>query len=111
MDKPKTSEIPCAKCHVLIGAGDNFCRHCGAPAGGSPAAWWESPWVVLPLIFVVLGPLALPLLWRSRRFTRPWKIAISVIVVGITAYALWQIWYLLDRTLAPLKDLMGPKGF
>jgi len=60
---------------------------------------------VLPLLFVVLGPLALPLLWRSRRFTRPWKIALSVIVVAVTLYAVWQVWYTLNQLLEPLLQL------
>ena len=69
------------------------------------ATWWESPWVVLPLLFLVLGPLALPLLWRSSQFTRPWKIALSIIVVGISLYVCWQIWYVMNRALAPLLQL------
>ena len=66
-------------------------RYADGSRTGGPAAWWESPWVVLPLLFVVLGPFALPLLWRSRRFTRPWKTALSVVVVGITLFAVWQV--------------------
>jgi hypothetical protein len=47
----------------------------------------------------------LPLLWRSRRFTRSWKIALSVVVVGITVFAIWQIWHALNQSLAQLQDL------
>lgn len=112
MDNPLASEIVCPKCNAPIAASDNFCRQCGTPtatgagsSGGTRGAWWESPWIVLPLIFVVLGPFALPLLWRSRCFSRAWKIVLSVLVVGIAAYALWQIWYIFDQALAPLRDL------
>ena len=73
-------------------------------------SWWESPWVVLTLLFVVIGPFGLPLLWRSRRFTRPWKVALSIIAVGITVFAVLQIWYILNRALAPLLEL-GSHGF
>jgi formate hydrogenlyase subunit 3/multisubunit Na+/H+ antiporter MnhD subunit len=78
------------------------------PAGSSGrtrAEWWESPAVVLPLLFVVLGPLALPLLWRSRRFTWPWKIALSAVVLAIAAYTVWQVWYALHQWLAPIWDV------
>jgi len=71
----------------------------------SRAGWWESPWFVLAMLFLVLGPLALPLLWRSRRFTRPWKIVLSVIVIGVTVYVVWRIWFLFNRALAPLLEL------
>ena len=90
-----TPQVVCRKCQTAIDVSDNYCRHCGLPTAAGQAgvaAWWESPWLVLVLLFVVLGPLALPLLWRSRRFTRPWKIALSVIVVGVTLYTVWQVW-------------------
>jgi len=57
------------------------------------------------MLFLVLGPLALPLLWRSRRFIRPWKIVLSVIVIGVTVYVVWRIWFLFNRALAPLLEL------
>ena len=41
-------------------------------------AWYYRPWAIIVLLFVVLGPLGLPLLWRSPSFTRAWKIALTV---------------------------------
>ena len=108
MSNPITPEVVCHKCRTAISASDNYCRHCGMPTGAGLAglaAWWESPWVVLPLLFLVLGPFALPLLWRSRRFTRPWKTALSVIVVGIPVLVVWQVGHALNQALAPLLDL------
>jgi hypothetical protein len=118
MSNPLTPEVVCRSCKATLGASDNYCRHCGTPtaeraglSSRSKVAWWESPWVVLTLLFVVLGPLALPLLWRSRRFTRPWKIALSIIVVGIAVFAVWQVWCALNRALKPLLELEGLQGF
>jgi RNA polymerase subunit RPABC4/transcription elongation factor Spt4 len=108
MNDPVTPQLACRRCKTAIDASDNYCRQCGTPTAVGEtalAAWWEGPWVVLPLLFVVLGPLALPLLWRSRRFTRPWKIALSVIVVAVTLYAVWQVWYTLNQLLEPLLQL------
>jgi len=112
MSDPRIPEIACRNCKAPIDATDNYCRRCGTPtagpaslSSGTTAAWWESPWVVLTLLFLVLGPLALPLLWRSRRFNRPWKIALSVIVVGFTVFAVWQVWYALNQAMAPLREL------
>jgi RsiW-degrading membrane proteinase PrsW (M82 family) len=67
--------------------------------------------VVLTLLFLVLGPLALPLLWRSRRFTLRWKIVLTVIVAGITVYVLWQVWYVLNQAMGPLQELRKLQGF
>jgi hypothetical protein len=47
--------------------------------------WYYRPWGVLLLLFVVLGPLGLPLLWRSPSFTRGWKIVLTVAMVVYTA--------------------------
>lgn len=61
---------------------------------------------MLAMLFVILGPLALPLLWRSRQFTRFWKIALTVIVAGVTVYVGWALYAFLNHTLEPLRDLL-----
>jgi len=48
-------------------------------------AWYHRPWAVLVLLFLVLGPLGLPLLWRSPRFSRGWKIVLTVVMIVYTA--------------------------
>ena len=125
MNQPNTSKTVCRRCHASLDAADNYCRHCGAPtailaalAEQSGAArpaqqpkWWESPVVILLLLFFVLGPLALPMLWRSRGFTRNWKIALTVAVAAITVYVVWQIWQIYNQLLAPLQELHKMHGF
>lgn len=49
-------------------------------------------WVVLVLLFAALGPLALPLLWRSPHFSRGWKIALTAAVLVLTAVLVWLLW-------------------
>jgi hypothetical protein len=51
----------------------------------SEGPWYYRPWPVLLLLFVVLGPLGLPLLWKSPRFTRTWKIVLTALVLVYTA--------------------------
>lgn len=50
----------------------------------APSSWYYRPWAVLALLFLVLGPFGLPLLWRSPSFTRGWKIALTVVMVVYT---------------------------
>jgi len=50
--------------------------------------WYYRPWAVVVLLFLVLGPLGLPLLWRSPSFTRRWKIVLTVVMVVYTALLL-----------------------
>jgi hypothetical protein len=47
-------------------------------------SWYYRPWGVLLLLFVVLGPLGLPLLWKSPSFTRRWKIVLTAVMVVYT---------------------------
>ena len=118
----------CRRCAALLDAADSYCRHCGeataAPAGSSdgkgkakalrieptPAApvrqpgWSESPWFVLPLLFLVLGPFALPLLWRSRRFTPIWKAVLTAFMLAVTVYLVWCIWLAVNQALATLQE-------
>ena len=125
----------CHECCAPLDATDNYCRHCGAttanltglPANDISTAPFsvrpavtsltqqprlsESPWVVLPLLFLVLGPFALPLLWRSRRFTLVWKSVLTVIMVGVIVFMFWSVWFSVHQALAPLLELGKLKGF
>jgi hypothetical protein len=47
-------------------------------------SWYYRPWAVVVLLFLVLGPLGLPFLWRSPSFTRGWKIILTVAMVVYT---------------------------
>ena len=52
----------------------------------APIKWYYRPvWVlVLLFLFLVLGPLALPYLWRSPGFSRRLKVALTVLVIAYT---------------------------
>ncbi len=110
----------CRRCAAALGADDNYCRRCGMPTpraaqlglsnGTSQSAAWESPWVILPLLFFVLGPLALPFLWRSRRFTPLWKWTLTIVVTSLTVLLVWTMWIELEHTLAPLQKALDLRG-
>ena len=63
----------------------------GETLRAEPVAWYYSPAVVLVALFVVLGPLALPLLWKSPRFTVGAKVGVTVAVCAYTAAFCWAI--------------------
>jgi hypothetical protein len=48
--------------------------------------WYLKPIVVILLLFFVLGPFGLPLLYKSPKFTRKLKIILTVIVILYTTY-------------------------
>ena len=52
--------------------------------GAPRPRWYYRPWWVLMMLFLVLGPFGLPLLWKSPRFSRWSKIALTVVVAAYT---------------------------
>jgi hypothetical protein len=121
MNDSEPSKPACRQCAAALDADDNYCRRCGTPTAvglslgvSAPAkqpAVWESPWVVLPLLLFVLGPLAFPFLWRSRRFTFVWKCILTLLVTGATVLVVWMTWVAMERTLAPLHKALEMPGF
>ena len=53
---------------------------------GGKVEWYLKPISVILLLFFVLGPFALPLLYRSPRFTKGWKIILTIATISFTAY-------------------------
>lgn len=51
-----------------------------------PVKWYYRPWVVLLMLFVILGPLGLPLLYKSPRFNRTWKIILTILSIASCVY-------------------------
>ena len=60
------------------------CKHCGEFLSQKPAEKWyfQPAWLVL--IFLFLGPLALPLVWVHPRLNRRNKGVITIIVLILT---------------------------
>jgi hypothetical protein len=79
-----------------------------ARAGSPPCArpgWSDSPWVVLPLVFLVLGPFGLPVLWKNRRTPLAVKIVSTAVLAGAVVVTAGLMFYVMHTALAPLKEL------
>ena len=61
-----------------------------SPPHAPDLPWYYRPLGVLILLFFVLGPLALPYLWKSPRFSQGMKIVLTVATVAYTALLLQQ---------------------
>ncbi|MGD0489546.1 MAG: hypothetical protein ABSB94_20450 [Syntrophorhabdales bacterium] len=51
--------------------------------------WYLRPFVIILLLFFVLGPFGLPLLFKSPRFSKTWKIILTMAVVVYTVYLIF----------------------
>ena len=60
------------------------------------------------MVIALIGPLGLPALWFSPRFSQRSKfISTAVYVVLTTIVPLFVVWYFLDYSLRPLAEAFG----
>ena len=78
--------LACSACTQQLDPTDSFCRHCGRRRGAKTRLYHQR-WFVLVSLFLVVGPFALPLLWRSPRFSRSQKIVIT----GLQLVFVWLL--------------------
>jgi hypothetical protein len=58
----------------------------GTPSQEENIKWYLRPIGVVLLLFFVLGPFGLPLLYKSPKFSRKLKMALTVAVIIYTTY-------------------------
>jgi hypothetical protein len=96
MSEPLPPPLPgtlCAFCHKTIGAEDKYCPHCGKRQGTGDA-WYYSVLSVAILAFFVIGPFALPLVWKSSRMGATTKYVLTALILvytALTAYAFYRV--------------------
>jgi len=86
---PKRHLKTCLMCESPINITAKFCSACGyklnsvtSVAKPSVAAkWYHNIWIVLFLLFFVLGPFGLPLVWKNPRFSQGIKLALTAIMM------------------------------
>ncbi len=72
--------------------------------------WYLRPLGVLVLLFVVLGPLALPLLYKSPKFNKTLKIILTIAVIIYTSYLIFvsvELGIEVYRRIEELQTIIG----
>lgn len=72
--------------------------------------WYYRPWVVVLLLFLVLGPLGLPLLYKSPQFSKGWKGGLTILTLLYTGYLIWATIKSIETfsgNIAQLQALLG----
>ncbi len=67
----------------------------------------QSRWKVLVLLFVGIGPLAIPVLLASPRFSRLWKGLLLVLVLLQTALVIWIAWVFIQWFVQQMAPVWG----
>ncbi len=73
------------------------------PKEDGKVKWYLRPVSVVLLLFFVLGPFGLPLLYKSPKFSKPLKIILTIAVIVYTSY-------LIFASLQIAKQLYGRMG-
>jgi len=71
--------------------------------------WYLKPISVVLLLFFVLGPFGLPLLYKSPKFSKVLKILLTIIVIVYTSYLIFaslEIGRELYKRMEELQELL-----
>ena len=66
-------------------------------------AWYHKPVGIALLTIFVLGPLALPLVWRSPALGPRGRSAATVLILLYTVLLCWQVWVAVQVVLGQLR--------
>ncbi len=115
----------CGGCGLESRPGSRFCSRCGIPittaesalsiqprqtvvASRSVRALLDNRLAVIGVL-ICAGPLGLPLLWFSRRFSRRTKIITTVLYFGLTVVVpLVMAYYWMEIAVRPLLEVFEP---
>jgi hypothetical protein len=106
--EPVLAQLVCARCKREIAADAAYCPHCGQRVTvANPQAWLDNPWAMMGILFFGIGPLALPMLWRSRAFGPLGKWLLTILVLALTVVVVvGLVWVvgLMGQLIAALSE-------
>ncbi|MET0150989.1 MAG: hypothetical protein ABW298_00050 [Candidatus Binatia bacterium] len=66
-------------------------------------AWYHTPLGIALLAVFVLGPLALPLVWRTPAWGARGRAVATALILLYTAFLCWQVWVGVQIALRELR--------
>lgn len=106
---PPLVQLTCVRCAKKIDAEDVFCRYCGGRQGGGDS-WYYSVLGIAFLAFLVIGPFALVLVWKSTRMGVVAKRVLGGLIVVYsvaTAYYFYRLIVLVSAQMRELSEVLG----
>jgi len=94
----------CRKCNRSIDVSAVFCPCCGARQKTGDAWYYHPAWIAV-LAFVLIGPLALPLVWKSTRMGPGLKVFMTALILVWTGYLGFRFYQILNFEVRTLNEL------
>ena len=67
--------------------------------------WYHGRVTEILMLFFVLGPVGLPLLWKSPHFSKLWKQILTALTLIYTALMIWMLVSAVTVSLRTLSSL------
>lgn len=97
----------CPLCAEEIQVAAIKCKHCGEFLDGSSrsqAAEQKLPWYFrtssIVLVFCMVGPLALPMIWWRPRTSLIWKVGLTIAILVVS----WVLYVMTMESLRTLEE-------
>lgn len=91
----------CPYCAEVIEDNIMECKHCGELL--PQKAWYFGNWLLV-IVFLLVGPLALPLLWFNPYLNKVTKIIVSIIMLGLLCF----LYTYTNGVILNLKHFLSP---
>ena len=96
-------------CGKVVAVTAKFCGECGVslePTSTRPPAaqakWYHSLVFILVMLFFVLGPFGLPLVWKNPKFSRGLKMGLTAATI---LYTLWLVALTINMAKAVMQGV------
>ena len=96
----------CPHCHLTADPSDNFCRHCGRSLQPRYGFFYSHSGIIL--LAFLLGPLALPIVWMSKRISLVSKLIYSLLLVAMGICLIKMFLGIYQLVFAATQGLLMP---